>query len=261
MLERACILSDPQDVDKLIDRLVALGVEPASVKKTDASPIGRCLAKGNFGSAWKLAELGAPLDYQDERGEGALHALAQESGKESLAALAKLMARPEMKAMLAQGSSSSGTKGELPLHRACSALNKAALELFLDAGADVNAKDGKGGTPLRHLLRKFGAKAQKKIEPLVRLLIERGADPSIADAKGRTPAQAAAAKAPLGALEILLGMRPQDLAGEGGQAKATKGHLEERGARGRSLSEQVQFNSELGVPVKSRAAKTRPKSL
>jgi ankyrin repeat protein len=53
----------------------------------------------------------------------------------------------------------------------------AETSLLLRYGADVNARDGKGDTPLHYALRE-GASY------MVSLLLEKGADPNIADHRG-----------------------------------------------------------------------------
>ena len=60
------------------------------------------------------------------------------------------------------------------------ASSKSMLELALDCGADMEAKDGNGRTAL------FYAVASQRIEN-VKLLLERGADKTVKDKNGKTP--------------------------------------------------------------------------
>jgi ankyrin repeat protein len=74
--------------------------------------------------------------------------------------------------------------GKTALHFAAKAGFVGATSALLAAGADPNAVDGDGLTPLWHLLQS-GARADRAT--VARLLVDAGADPSVTDPKGRTP--------------------------------------------------------------------------
>ena len=69
---------------------------------------------------------------------------------------------------------------ELSIHKAAEAGNIEAVKQHLAAGADVNAKDELGGTPLHHTV----VAGHKKI---VELLIAEGADVNAKNKRGKTP--------------------------------------------------------------------------
>lgn len=79
------------------------------------------------------------------------------------------------------------------IHGAAVDVNLADTELYLQKGADVNARNKDGLTPLI-------AAADKGHLEVVKFLVEKGADVNAKDNNGRTPLIAAA---PLGYLEMV----------------------------------------------------------
>lgn len=77
-----------------------------------------------------------------------------------------------------------GLQGCSLLHLACHTGDLGMLELLLQYGADVNAQDYYGRSPLHHCILK--GKNQ-----FAKLLIRRGANPIIVDGRGKTPLQRA----------------------------------------------------------------------
>jgi len=78
------------------------------------------------------------------------------------------------------------------LHYAVKSLNKEVVELVL-RGADVNAKNVYGETPLNILVRECAKwdVERKRCYEVAKLLVERGADPNIRDSRGTSPLDSA----------------------------------------------------------------------
>lgn len=71
-------------------------------------------------------------------------------------------------------------EGRSPLHRAAIIGNVKGATALLDKQADVRAKDKEGATPLHHAAKVGG-------KPMITLLIDRGAPVDARDDAGRTP--------------------------------------------------------------------------
>ena len=120
------------------------------------------------------------LDYAAARGDAAdVRALLQAAANESRNDLADVLQR--------YGADSVDwrrkTDGATPLHLAALSRDTAAIRTLIEAGADVNAVNGQGKTPL-NLLAVFPAKENAAVVPV---LIEAGADVNARDEGGNTP--------------------------------------------------------------------------
>ncbi len=86
--------------------------------------------------------------------------------------------------------------GSTPLHWAVSDLEK--VKLLLDRGAAIDAKSDDGKTPL------YLAASQRNSDAVLRLLLEKGADVNLATLNGRTPLMAAAGGGQVPAIKLLV---------------------------------------------------------
>src|SRR5215475_678312 len=87
-------------------------------------------------------------------------------------------------------------RGSTPLHWAIH--DEAKVRLLLSKGANVNAKQAQGRAPL-YLAAMLG-----KSVPTMRLLFTRGADPNLASANGQTPLMMAAARGDVEGMRLLI---------------------------------------------------------
>jgi len=92
--------------------------------------------------------------------------------------------------------------GLTPLARAALRGHINTARLFIAFGADVNARDRTGWTPLHYTMRPWGTGGTNV--RLARLLLEHGADPDAAMQDGRTLLHVAAARGEIEAAKLLL---------------------------------------------------------
>lgn len=145
--------------------------------------------------------------------------------------------------------------GSTPLHLAVAELEIEAVATLLELGANPNAIDGSGRSPLHILGPRWGSKAQDKAELIVRALIDAGADPGLPAPNGKTLAQLMAAKGPIDAIAALLETRPADVGGDSpAQREALAALLARDDGSARSIAERAAMRASVAAP----AAPPRP---
>jgi ankyrin repeat protein len=127
-----------------------------------------------------LLEFGADVDARDSGGHNPLYRVANGQGceEEGKAAVELLLKHG------ADVNRTTGVGGMTPLHMAARRGTTRVAEALLEAGADIEAQDKNGETPLRRAVN-CGQ------ERMVRMLLSRGANPRSTDKSGRTPIDAA----------------------------------------------------------------------
>ena len=138
--------------------------------------------------------------------------------------------------------------GSTPLHHAAGFGALATVKLLLEKGADVNAKNRRGSTPLywaihdeakvRLLLNRGAAINVKQADgrtplyqaasiasgnSILRLLLDKGADSTLATSTGQTPLMAAATRGDVEAMRLLIGKNADVNARNGAGATALMG--------------------------------------
>ena len=79
--------------------------------------------------------------------------------------------------------------GVTPLHVFSAMANKYRIELMLNAGANINARDASGRTPLHYAFPTSTVELGQEKKDIIAYLIENRADPDIKDAEGLTPSE------------------------------------------------------------------------
>jgi hypothetical protein len=155
--------------------------DPALVRERYA---GRTLlheasAQGNLMMVELLLRLGADPNAQDEGGHTPLYCVANEYGASEGGGVVRALAQGG-----ANVNANDGVKHCTALHMAARRGNLEIAGALLDCGADIDARDSLGDTPLRRSVN------CDKIQ-VASLLLARGADVLSIGNKGLTPLQAA----------------------------------------------------------------------
>lgn len=149
-----------------IEELVKQGVDVNARGTSNATPL--FWAMHNIKGFEKLLELGADPNVVFDDGGTVMHWAVQHKDDEFLKAALKHGGNPNLKA---------GSMGETPLFDAVGYETKKKADLLLDAGADINAQNNHGATPI------LGAATLGQFD-LVYKMLNRGADYSIENKNG-----------------------------------------------------------------------------
>jgi ankyrin repeat protein len=137
-------------------------------------------AAGDVALVELLLDLGAGKGPEDEETRSPLYCLANECNAPGASQI--------MRALLQRSPASvnaiHGVKRCTALHMAARRGNVELIGALLDGGADIEARDSLGDTPLRRAVN------LNKVDA-ARLLLARGADPYSKGSKGLTPVRAA----------------------------------------------------------------------
>lgn len=197
---------------------------------------------GHTRIAQHLFDKGIPATFDHPERGTILMELGNQTSKASSELFQGIVKRhPELATLPARGGYH---KGVQPIHLASKRLDSDMIKALLAAGADPNATDDDGQTPLRYLLSKRGGAAAKTSHTVAQMLLDAGADPNLLDKRGRTPAQAAAKTASFTALTMLFAQKPADLLAKGAAASLARSKLKSR-TGGRSLIEQIDIQDTL----------------
>ncbi len=134
-------------------------------------------------------------NYRDPSGNTALHVISSvgftlcNKGKRTYGVNRSYAVVPVLELLVKKigekGINTQNEHGKSPLHIAISCSSTPCAELLLKSGADVNAKDNKGNTPL-HKVRCDGP-AGVGVLDLVKIMVDKGADVNTKNGEGLTP--------------------------------------------------------------------------
>ncbi|MFZ8839750.1 MAG: ankyrin repeat domain-containing protein [Pyrobaculum sp.] len=146
------------------------------------TPLHLALEYEHCDVAMLLLQHGADIKAVDGDGRTPLHLAAQAGCVE----VAKLLLRYGADISAKDG------KGNTVIHYAAKSINKEIVELVL-RGADVNAKNVYGETPLKILIRECAKwdVERKRCYEVAKLLVAHGANPNIRDSRGTSPLDSA----------------------------------------------------------------------
>lgn len=138
----------------------------------ELTPLHAAILNSSMECFHLLLDSGANPLLKDNYGSTVLHIAAAEGAMEECK---KLLAHPHAKILVTEPDN----HGDSPLHYAASRAQIDAIQLLIDSGCDVNAKNVKNATPLHYAAKVNELKA-------VKTLIFNGAAINFVDDTGRT---------------------------------------------------------------------------
>ncbi len=205
-----------KSISKLIISIFTLLALVASACAADESPLFEAVKKGDKAEVEALLAKGADVNAKDRHGKTPLHQLAEHPGDDALF-IETIRAQgldpspflwkgKEIAELLLTKGADVNAKdkdGNTPLHWAIFHGHTGLANLLLDNGADVNARGKDGMTPLLYAFPSSATSLERKDN--VELLIAKGADVNARDnhGRGRTLQENAASMGESGIVELL----------------------------------------------------------
>lgn len=171
------------DAGKVISVLAGHGGNVSRFNRLGSTPLHRAVERGSLGTCLAFLMCGADARLVDREGATPLHAAA----RRSVDAAAMIHILLNVGGGIEHRAASDGTT---PLHRAAEFGSFAACKALLKRGADLNATNRAGASPM-HLAAGVWPHKPDCVK-IIELLVQRGSDVSAVDDTGATPLHYAA---------------------------------------------------------------------
>lgn len=167
---------------KAVEMLLAAGAELHALSGQGYTPLHSACYNGHTKVAEMLIHAGADLFAEDNDGRTPLEVARSRSHSETAQMLIRFGAEPQPEAETATVQEPVMERQEISmlLHWACGNGQAVTVQTLIDGGADVNAQDDRGNTPLHEACR-FGHNL------IVEMLIQAGADLNVKNNMGDSP--------------------------------------------------------------------------
>lgn len=187
--------SEKARVYDCIGLILAAGEDIDAADKNGKSPLADAVSLGDVKTVEFLLSKGADVKGRDREGKTPLHGFFAVSGPIYIKHINREVDLVQIQTRIAEMLIGSGADANAVDDRGCTPLALAvgsnsfkAVDFLLKNGADVNARDHEGKTPLHMVSAIVGDRSTPgQVTKMTEMLIQNGGDPNARDNKQRTP--------------------------------------------------------------------------